>query len=269
MYTALLVLCLTDTYRCATIGHPLSIEVARAVGGRIVGGVKATQEQGKYQCSVHVRGWFGEAHNCGCSLYGTKFVITAAHCTNGYKNTDLVIKYGGLNVDTLPIKSEVAEIRQHESYDKPIRIDYDYAVIVLADNIQTTPGKVETIQLVDTEPADGAEAHATGWGRLVGTDKNSGAKELQYQKFQIVSYDSCVKAYAPYPNIDISRQMICAKHQTSSTCNGDSGGPLIVGGKLAGIVSWVITDCPSNTVSYPSGYANVFIGRDWLLSKLK
>ena len=71
----------------AAVGvHGMKLEpkfVGLRAGGRIVGGVPATQAQGKHQCSLWATGWFGSQHICGCSLYGTKFAITAAHCTDG------------------------------------------------------------------------------------------------------------------------------------------------------------------------------------------
>ncbi|CAG2115997.1 unnamed protein product [Medioppia subpectinata] len=263
----LLVLCLADIHRCATVGQRVEINVHQGVGGRIVGGVPATQAQGKHQCSLHITGWFGVTHVCGCSLYGTRFAITAAHCTEQFTKDTMIVKYGGLNVKNLDNEITVVEVRQHEAYNTPILYNNDYSVLVLGADIKTSAGRVETIELVDSEPADGVDAELTGWGDVVG-GTDSGPDALQYQVFQIVSSAECKRIYAPY-GVEVTEMNICTKHKSSTGCNGDSGGPLIVGGKLAGIVSWGVDGCPSDTTQYPAAYANVYTGKQWLLSKLQ
>ncbi|KAL0111983.1 hypothetical protein PUN28_013307 [Cardiocondyla obscurior] len=45
------------------------------------------------------------------------------------------------------------------------------------------------------------------------------------------------------------------------SCHGDSGGPLTVGGKLVGLVSWA-NGCAST--SYPTVYTRVVSYLDWI-----
>lgn len=45
------------------------------------------------------------------------------------------------------------------------------------------------------------------------------------------------------------------------TCHGDSGGPLIAGGELVGIASWVQLPCGS---PFPDGFTRVSSFIDWI-----
>ncbi|CAG2118336.1 unnamed protein product [Medioppia subpectinata] len=176
----LLALCLAGA-NGASLEPRLELVGLRA-GGRIVGGVEATQEQGKHQCSLWASGWFGTQHICGCSLYGDSFAITAAHCTDGFTKDDLTVKYGGLNVNSLDKAVPVAEVRQHEKYNTP-QFDNDYSVLKLSQPTVKVPGRVDTVQLADSEPANGAPCQLTGWGNTRGGDSGSSPALLQYQQF--------------------------------------------------------------------------------------
>ncbi|MGW7386957.1 FG-GAP-like repeat-containing protein [Streptomyces sp. NPDC054794] len=56
----------------------------------------------------------------------------------------------------------------------------------------------------------------------------------------------------------VAGRMVCVGTQrgsdtgTTAVCNGDFGGPLVVGGRLAGVVSWGVPDCVAQ------GYSSVF-----------
>jgi secreted trypsin-like serine protease len=54
---------------------------------------------------------------------------------------------------------------------------------------------------------------------------------------------------------------ICVTSATVSSCNGDSGGPLICSGRLAGATSWGNSDCNPNQ---PSIYSRISSFRSWI-----
>ncbi|XP_054152948.1 trypsin alpha-3-like [Oppia nitens] len=270
LVVSVLALLVANGCHCTPLANESPIAVRRvANGGRIVGGVPATEGQAPFQISLVMSGWFGDSHICGGSLAGKQSAITAAHCTDGSSAGDLKVKYGGLDRTKLSVSQTVKEIRQHESYNKPVQFDNDYSVLILNQPIQTTD-KIKTIELVDSEPTDGLEAHLTGWGNTIG-GSSSAPVGLQFAIFQILRPGSCQARYEEsYPGqIEVSANMICAENPAASGCNGDSGGPLVVNGKLAGIVSWGIRNCPADTTKTPTAYANVAAGRTWLLSKIQ
>jgi trypsin len=236
--------------------------------GRIVGGRPAVAGEADWQISLVSSGWFGDSHRCGGSLVGTRSVVTAAHCTDGLTAADLKVKYGGLDRTNLAVTQTVQTINQHTSYDS-VAIDWDYSVLNLPNAIQVG-GNVKTIELVDTAPANGAAASLTGWGYTVGGDTSTSPTVLQYVDFKIVSATECNRRYQELygGQITVTERMICSEHQAASGCNGDSGGPLVSGGKLAGIVSWGIRNCPSDTTKTPAAYADVANQRAWLISKI-
>jgi trypsin len=107
--------------------------------------------------------------------------------------------------------------------------------------------------MTSSEPAAGSLSVVSGWGTLF---SGSGAlpSQLQAVEVYITSHTECNCAYAEYDGI--TDNMICAAVTGGGKddCQGDSGSPLVVGGQLAGIVSWGV-GCAD--AEYPGVYSNV------------
>jgi secreted trypsin-like serine protease len=56
-----------------------------APDSRIVNGENAVYGEHPYICSLQLRQGGSWYHICGCVLYNTRCVITAAHCVDGTK----------------------------------------------------------------------------------------------------------------------------------------------------------------------------------------
>ncbi|XP_050409420.1 chymotrypsin-like serine proteinase [Patella vulgata] len=56
---------------------------------------------------------------------------------------------------------------------------------------------------------------------------------------------------------------ICVHEPNKSACNGDSGGPMVCNGYLAGVTSWGASGCPG---TYPSVYTRVSEYLSWIAS---
>lgn len=91
----------------------------------------------------------------------------------------------------------------------------------------------------------------TGWGLTIPGDWDSQADILQQTKLPIISSNECKRNYKDI-SIPITSSMICTGHDltsTISTCNTDSGGPIIcknnLNGKwyLQGVVSFGAGGC--------------------------
>ena len=112
------------------------------------------------------------------------------------------------------------------------------------------------------EPAAEEVATVTGWGSLNDAG-NSFPTELQVVSVNIVDRTRCQSSYLREYNVP--EDMICAGvvGGGKDACHYDSGGPLVVGGKQAGIVSWGL-GCGRSR--YPGIYSNVAVLRDFVFN---
>ena len=115
-----------------------------------------------------------------------------------------------------------------------------------------SPG-VQPISLTSSEPAAGSLAVVSGWGTQNFGDPNL-PLQLHAVDVYITSRTTCDSAYSD--DGGITENMICAAVPGGGkdACQNDSGGPLVVGGQLVGIVSSGIGCAEAD---YPGVYSNV------------
>ena len=149
------------------------------------------------------------------------------------------------------------KVVHHEKYT-PNPINNDVAIIFLSEEVQLSD-QIKTIELADKDPAKGAEAFATGWGKLDQDDPDNKPlpEKLQGVVLSVISRLRCKLAY-PFR---VYNTNICAYTPEKDTCQGDSGGPLVVDGKLSGIVSWG-RGCAQ--AGAPGVYASAAAYRKWI-----
>ncbi|PIO35921.1 hypothetical protein AB205_0201180, partial [Aquarana catesbeiana] len=106
----------------------------------------------------------------------------------------------------------------------------------------------------------GERCVTTGWGYTNGTTQTKPAK-LQQVALPLLNNAECQR----YFSTKIQNSMICAGASGASSCNLDSGGPLVCerngAWTLAGVVSFGIPTCPS---SAPAVYARITALRSWV-----
>lgn len=67
--------------------EPRYVPNSLLAGSRIVGGEVTSIDEHPYQISLE----YGSGHRCGGSILDEYTILTAAHCTNGYRNGLVVI----------------------------------------------------------------------------------------------------------------------------------------------------------------------------------
>ncbi|XP_049947933.1 brachyurin-like [Schistocerca serialis cubense] len=275
----------------AAAGHP----EAEDAGGRIVGGSAASQGQFPHQAAVSM----DSSHLCGGSHISTSAVITAAHCVSGFSTWAVIlggIRRSGSESGRVTINTRSTTV--HSGYNANT-LNNDIAVIFLGTNVQlssyialvnlpsrsqagnsfegqtatvsgwglTADSYIGLVNLPSRSQAsnsfEGQTATVSGWGLI--TDNGVIPDTLQYTTLSVMSNTQCSQYYGG-PIYDFT---LCAVGSSGqSTCNGDSGGALVVGSQGSytqiGIVSWGSGNgCASGD---PAGFTRVTYFLDWISS---
>ncbi|KAK6636058.1 hypothetical protein RUM43_009714 [Polyplax serrata] len=194
----------------------------------IVGGNDTDISEVPYQVAVAD----GAEVFCGGAILTENYVISAAHCWRDTDKTNIFVRAGSSDEKKGGTLVKVNKFLRHPNWNKKI-VDYDVAILAL-DTPLTFSKNIQPIDIVRSEPSPRAIAKASGWGLL--QEDGLPAKTLQSVELPIVDRETCRKLNKRFT---ITDRMICAGGQVNKdSCSGDSGGPLAVDGKLAGIISF-------------------------------
>lgn len=255
-------------------------ELESAITPRIVGGSRAGAADNPFQVAILNRSIADNfnAQFCGGTLYRGKYVITAAHCFDGQRPSDIQVLTYSRSIPSVRnltrvsphaagVRRSVTRIAIHPGWN-PSTTDYDVAVLTLSASV---PGGVSVSSLATSNPAVGTGMLATGWGRL--SYGGPFPNDLRKVTLPLVSHANCNDRNSY--NGRITSRMICAGRDAGGidTCQGDSGGPLTRGNILYGVVSFgdgcarpnkhgVYTNIAHNTAT--SGRPGI---RSWIVSR--
>jgi secreted trypsin-like serine protease len=207
----------------------------------IVGGTPAKQVY-PWMVSLHIGDIKDEkdlnSQYCGGALIGKRWVLTAAHCVEDFRDEDIWATIGAQTLDPALENERISvdAIIPHPKYSSKT-LTNDIALVRLSRDSSKEPIKVlskSSSSLIDP----GSKVKVMGWGARL--DDSTDLERLYEVDVFTQSHAACNEAYEG----EIAPGMICAglPEGGKDSCQGDSGGPLVVrrGGQFyhLGVVSW-------------------------------
>ncbi|XP_075979210.1 transmembrane protease serine 9-like [Anticarsia gemmatalis] len=228
-----------------TFVTPISLEE-----DSISGGYSVSIKDFPYQVSIYIgRGDQNDRFHCGGSIISNNYILTAAHCLDGVKVSQIVVRAGSAYQKKGTI-IKITDMILHSDYSINT-IDNDVAVIRAAAPIEFND-VIQPIRLPNNNrPLEvGSIITASGWGE---TESSAESNILLAVKVPVVSEERC---YRVFPD-RLTKNMFCAGGlQTGgkAVCQGDSGGPAVQNGVQYGIVSW---GRPCALPNFPDVYTKI------------
>nr|XP_012232032.1 PREDICTED: proclotting enzyme isoform X2 [Linepithema humile] len=240
---------------------------------RVVGGEEALPGRWPWMAAIFLHGTRRTEFWCGGSLIGSRYILTAAHCTRDQRQRpfaarQFTVRLGDIDLerDDEPSSPETYTVKQIHAHPSFSRVGFynDIAVLELTRPVRRSP-YVVPVCLPQArhrgEPFAGARPTVVGWGTTY-----YGGKESTIQRQAVLPVwrnEDCNAAYFQ----PITSNFLCAGYSQGGkdACQGDSGGPLILRleGRWTqiGIVSFG-NKC--GEPGYPGVYTRVSEFTDWI-----
>ncbi|KAJ6636850.1 Serine protease 2 [Pseudolycoriella hygida] len=243
-----------------------SLSAKAPLVGRIANGQPANENQIPYQ--VAVLSPIGHVFSiCGGSIISTGWVLTAAHCTDGYSQHNL--RFGTIT-STIGGQVQTAfESIIHPEYNRDNK-NFDISIIPIPTPLVLTAAiqviRLPTNRQISSTFAD-VSAVVSGWGS---TYNGGGASQiLNWAEMRVIRNSECADFFG---NTVVVDHVLCAVGSggpTQGHCGGDSGGPLTIveaGVRTQiGVVSFGAAAGCNNP--YPSGYMRTSNFIHWINEK--
>ncbi|XP_063698556.1 collagenase-like [Culicoides brevitarsis] len=249
------------------LSQPVFPEDARArTSSRIVAGFPAQVGQFPHQVRSITQVSATESSVCGGSILSETVVVTAGHCT--YRHTTFQLGFGSVEFNNPALTITTSHKIEHELYN-PSNLNNDISLLILPQKI-TFSRNIQPIQLPSyrqrSQTFAGVKATVSGHGKT--SDNSQVSTRLMYTHARVIANWQCARYYAPGI---IVQSTLCATgwdNNRQSTCNGDSGGPLIAYDNnirqniLIGVVSFVSGNGCQTGI--PFGFVRTTSYLDWI-----
>ncbi|KAJ8675593.1 hypothetical protein QAD02_011379 [Eretmocerus hayati] len=206
---------------------------------------------------------------CGGAIISRHFVVTAAHCFKLSNNTDeYVIRAGTDQKGYGGTEHYIISLDKHPNYrtDRTNTPYNDIAVVGVKEPFKFDKYREHNIPMfrAGDEVIPGTEAIIIG----IGETENGPTDNLKSAVIKITEKSECMKAWFKIDSIPIPKSVICAGvgKDRRDACNHDSGSPLIVDGRLAGITSF---GSICGTPGTPGLYTEVSQFQKWVVQTIK
>ncbi|XP_077483540.1 uncharacterized protein LOC144093736 [Amblyomma americanum] len=211
---------------------------------RIVGGTIAKPDDWTWMAALLRKA--DDDQFCGGALISDRYVITAAHCTQGLRPQNITVRLGEYDfkqntTSRLPRDFNVSRIRQHPDFRKDT-YQNDISLLRMSRRVRFTEN-IRPICLPKSpdESFIGKLATVVGWGTLSFGGPSSSI--LRQVSLPIWDNKECKSKFTQA----IPKIFLCAgtTEGGQDACQGDSGGPLMLESDttqwtLIGVVSWGI-----------------------------
>nr|XP_011303336.1 PREDICTED: trypsin alpha-like [Fopius arisanus] len=241
---------------------------------KIVGGKRVDISEAPFTVMIrHIKSInLSNSAICGGTIIAKKYILTAAHCFPPNAKDPLqhprwyrIIP--GQNFYYSNAKSyKIQEVYSHPNFSVDITNDVkeraDIAVIQLQEAMAFDDQHM-AIRLATQKPLDSAHGIIFGWGF---SDPNVRALSHTLQGLPVIApgRQTCKKNF---PTEQYANDELCIVNiNGGSLCDGDSGGPLIADGVLAGVISSGHKNCLNST---PGVVIDVAYHRPWIKNVIK
>lgn len=203
--------------------------------GRIVGGVEAANGEWPWLAAIFLHGAKRTEFWCGGSLIGSRYILTAAHCTRDSKQKpfaarQFTVRLGDIDLSTdkepsAPVTFKVSEVRTHKEFSR-VGFYNDIAILVLDRPVRKSKYVIPVCMpkpgtIPSPDRLAGRRATVVGWGTTF-----YGGKESTVQRqadLPLWRNEDCNRAYFQ----PITENFLCAGYSEGGVdaCQvGVSGG---------------------------------------------